>query len=376
MTSKLSFATEWRVATPSFTVFRTATRLSLVMMFALTLTVNGSAQIDNSLEKQASWRIPDAARVEQTVQSWIDESNLTDETSIQQIRTIIRQAFSTEENLPDSGSGTSSDSSRFGCEQLEIILSIVFPESDAILNSISNQGPGSNSDVAAEIEALSLPESARQDLRLLVARWMTQNDLFDEANQQFNQISFDQVLDPSALLFYHGLCCHRLLEKEKCVQLLERLNENSDYISRRFSVVSRLMLMDIEPLKQDSLDEIARMMDDIRRRQSFYRSGRIVRTKEEEVLKKLDKLIEELEKQQQMSASSSSNSSTPMKDSQRGGGMGSGNAKIKQQADGGPWGDLPPQQRAAALADMTKDLPPHYREVIEEYFRQLANEKK
>ena len=35
---------------------------------------------------------------------------------------------------------------------------------------------------------------------------------------------------------------------------------------------------------------------------------------------------------------------------------------------------LPPEKRAAALAEMARDLPPHYREVIEEYFRQLARE--
>jgi hypothetical protein len=35
---------------------------------------------------------------------------------------------------------------------------------------------------------------------------------------------------------------------------------------------------------------------------------------------------------------------------------------------------LPPSRRAAALAEMTRDLPPHYREVIEEYFRQLARQ--
>ena len=86
-------------------------------------------------------------------------------------------------------------------------------------------------------------------------------------------------------------------------------------------------------------------------------------------------MIEELEKKrkkQQQSASSAP--SAPMDDSRRAGGGGSGEVQQKVQTDGGQWGNLPPRQRAAALAEMTKELPPHFRDVIEEYFRQLALE--
>ena len=38
------------------------------------------------------------------------------------------------------------------------------------------------------------------------------------------------------------------------------------------------------------------------------------------------------------------------------------------------WGDLPPRQRQEALQQIGKDLPAHYREVVEEYFRKLARE--
>jgi hypothetical protein len=38
------------------------------------------------------------------------------------------------------------------------------------------------------------------------------------------------------------------------------------------------------------------------------------------------------------------------------------------------WGDLPPKQRKEALQQMGKDLPAHFRELIEEYFRKLAQD--
>ena len=50
----------------------------------------------------------------------------------------------------------------------------------------------------------------------------------------------------------------------------------------------------------DSLDEIARMMDDIRRRLALARAGKVVRDEEDEVIAKLEKMIDEMEKQRQM----------------------------------------------------------------------------
>ncbi len=38
------------------------------------------------------------------------------------------------------------------------------------------------------------------------------------------------------------------------------------------------------------------------------------------------------------------------------------------------WGNLPPKEREEALQQLGKDLPSHYRDVIEEYFRKLARD--
>jgi hypothetical protein len=36
------------------------------------------------------------------------------------------------------------------------------------------------------------------------------------------------------------------------------------------------------------------------------------------------------------------------------------------------WGKLPERERAKAMADLTRDMPAQYREVIERYFKDLA----
>lgn len=36
------------------------------------------------------------------------------------------------------------------------------------------------------------------------------------------------------------------------------------------------------------------------------------------------------------------------------------------------WGKLPEKERAKAMMELTKDMPPRYREIIEKYFKKLA----
>ena len=67
-------------------------------------------------------------------------------------------------------------------------------------------------------------------------------------------------------------------------------------------------------------------------------------------------------------------SSSPQQDSFGGTGTGPGNVdqkKLKQMA--AQWGKLPERERAKAMVELTKDLPPRQREVIETYFKKLAS---
>ena len=60
------------------------------------------------------------------------------------------------------------------------------------------------------------------------------------------------------------------------------------------------------------------------------------------------------------------------------GGQNGGKGEITQQkleklAES--WGTLPEAERAKALNEITRELPPRYKEVIENYFRSLAEGK-
>src|SRR5690606_38649682 len=131
-----------------------------------------------------------------------------------------------------------------------------------------------------------------------------------------------------------------------------------------------------------SLDEVARLMDSIRRRLELARVGQRVRKEEDEVIAKLSKMIDELEEQRQqaesqMSQGDPSNNpspATPQSDSRAAGGRGKGDVDPKKLENHGNWGNLPPKERQEAMQQISKELPAHYREAVEEYFRKLARE--
>jgi hypothetical protein len=231
------------------------------------------------------------------------------------------------------------------------------------------------------LNAPELPDWARASLRLHYGAWLANQQLYDECHDQLTGLTPADVIDPAKLLFYQGIAAHRRLEKPLAQARLSTLLENESTIPRRYAKLAKLMQADLEPLKPDSLDEVARLMDNIQVRLGHGRAGKRVRKEEDDVIAKLDKMIEDLEKQASQSASSGAAGgagapAAPMQDSTPGGGSGPGNVDPKKLGANTDWGNLPPKEREKALQELNKDLPSHYRDVIEEYFRKLAREQK
>lgn len=225
----------------------------------------------------------------------------------------------------------------------------------------------------------SRPPLVRNNLRLLYGRWLSQEALYDEALRQISELAPEDVIDPATLLFHQAVAYHRLVEKDPGMLALERLLEDVADAPERYKSVAVLMKSDLASVEVDSLDHIARRMDDIRRRLELGRAGQKVLDVEEGVIESLDKMIEDLEKQQQQQqqqqqAAGGAPSSTPMQDSKIAGAAGRGDVTKRDIGSGSGWGALPPKEREEALQQIGKDFPPHYRDVIEQYFRKLASE--
>jgi len=235
-----------------------------------------------------------------------------------------------------------------------------------------------------EFKALSSEDTdplVKANLRLIYARWLAQNDLYNETLEQLEGLKTEDVIDPATLLFYTSVGHHRLVEKEKCLVPLSQLLENEEALPNRYLALAKLMEADIKPLETDSLDEIARIMRNVETRLEHARAGARVRKEQDDIVAKLTKLIEELEEQAGGGGGggapgSGTQPGKPMNDSNAAGGTGPGEVTKKNIGERANWGDLPPKEREAALAELSKDLPAHYRTLIEEYFRKIARDEK
>ena len=164
------------------------------------------------------------------------------------------------------------------------------------------------------------------NLKLLLARWMVHESMFDEALEQLSGLKPKDVVAPASLLFYQSIAAYALLDKESGLKSMDNLLRGDKASPRRYVVLAQLMQGDLGGLKEETLDHVARRMEDIRRRLDLGRAGKKVVTTEDGVIKSLDKIIDELEKQQDQdgrqarqgrgkSPGKSLKSSQPMQDS-------------------------------------------------------------
>jgi len=256
-------------------------------------------------------------------------------------------------------------------------LSLAAPDLQNWVSFALGDGPLPSEDLQASLETrLPLPW-ARTQVAAGVGIALARGGFYDEAAVGLDPLEVADTVDPAMTLFHRAIARQQLVRRDDAISDLKRLLEREEELNRRYREVGKLMLVDLESLEVDSLDEVARLMNDIRRRQELHHSGTRVLKEEEDVIAKLDKMIEELEKQrqqQQQQASSNLAPSAPAQESSLKLGSAPGEVDSKPQGSGADWGNLPAKERAAAMAELAKELPSHYRELIEEYFRKLADE--
>lgn len=219
-----------------------------------------------------------------------------------------------------------------------------------------------------------------RNMRLLFGRWLVHEAMFDEAVEQLGALRPEDVVAPATLLFYQGVAYHSLLQKTPGLESIGKLLSAPERSPRRYVAVARLMEEDLKSLEDDSLDHVARRMDDVRRRLDLGRAGRKVRDVEDGIIESLDKIIKRLEEQAAAAAAAGGGaqdnirSSSPAPDSMPIGGKGPGEVDRRPIGSEADWGNLPPKQREEALQRIGRDFPSHYRDVVEQYFRRLAAE--
>jgi hypothetical protein len=223
----------------------------------------------------------------------------------------------------------------------------------------------------------NLPKFAKDNLQLYMARWLAQQSMYDATLDAIANLEPADVVDPASLLFYRMVAYHQVVEPDKSRTALVQLMEHEDQLPLRYGQVAELVRQDLAGLKDESLDHVSRRMNDVRRRLELGQAGKQVQVVEKGVADSLDKMIKQLEdqqKQQQQALGGSAQSSTPMQDSQLAPLKAPGKVDPRDIGNQSGWGNLPPKEREEALQQIGREFPAHYRQLIEQYFRDLADE--
>ncbi|MDG2380301.1 MAG: hypothetical protein P8N76_01375 [Pirellulaceae bacterium] len=342
------------------------TPIFLALVLAAGLPTFGS----DDLARRTSWSVPAWPMLQTQLQDWFEERETTEEQ-----QSAFELLWSETETSPDE-----QQAPQMLLDRVIQSIAVVNPAVKDLLQQLSKPtSPRGKFDTAVLYDK-TLPEWARKNLQLRYAQWLADGKYYNEVREQLEPLSPADVVDPASLLFYQSVAYHRLLAKEECLTSLNLLLENEATIPQRYATIAKLMKSDIEPLKPDSLDEVARLMDSIKVRLGHGRAGTRVRKEEDDVIAKLDKMIEQLEQQAQQSRSQSgggqgnSAPNAPMDQSVPAEAKGPGNVDPKKLGAQTDWGNLPAKEQEEALQQLGKDLPSHYREVIEEYFHKLAKD--
>ncbi len=338
---------------------------AVVLLILISWPASLLAQADRTRTAVASWHLPTVSQVSQAYEAWLQTRSLP----------ASRRAA-----LLDQWESQAAVNSKEPLLE-ELIAAIVRarPELGELVQRIELTRESVDPLLPDRLDDLRNDPFCANHLRLLaMVRWSSLG-LYDEALAIAEGLEPSSVLQPQLLLLHRAIAHHQLAHQGPALTMTRLLLEQQESLPRRFVVMAELIGRDFENFQPNSLDEIIRLMQDTQRRTRLHRAGRTVLQQEAEVLDRLDRLIEQLEDEQRTNRQAkqvlASGPQQPLDTSRKVEGKGSGDVAAKTLPKGGNWGDIPPEEKAATLAEMTRDLPPHFRSIVEEYFRNLAKEQ-
>ncbi|GIW82406.1 MAG: hypothetical protein KatS3mg105_4213 [Gemmatales bacterium] len=239
----------------------------------------------------------------------------------------------------------------------------------------------------------------RANLGLAYAKRLSQRRIYEESLAVLKTIEPGRVVDPAAYYFHRAVAEFSLMDKESARTSIIAINEDVADAPDRYRRVSLVMLFEMENWSDNDLGWVARKMSNIERRLDLSRGGPQTRRMQKEIVAKLDELIRSLERkriephvrQPQPSPepdpteeplpipacprckSPGPKSPGPMDESNIAKNGGNGEVDEKRLHELAQiWGKLPPHQRASIITGLTEGMPTQYRQIVENYFRDLA----
>lgn len=144
----------------------------------------------------------------------------------------------------------------------------------------------------------------KANLGAAYARALAGKKVYEEALAAVDGVAAEEVVDPSAFLFFkavaeHSLAGYQKSKKVDAVGTLVRLLDDVTDSPDRYKMVATLMFFDIQNWSKDDKDlgNIGKLMDNSGRRLDLARGGSTTQTIQKRILFRLDEKIKELEQQ-------------------------------------------------------------------------------
>lgn len=180
----------------------------------------------------------------------------------------------------------------------------------------------------------------------------------------------------------------RALDFPAATATLDGLSAEFDALPETVEVVATQVRLEIERRERGTLEEVASVMDYVADRLDAADGAERVRSRQEEIVAMLDRLIDELEQQEQQSGGQGGRSQSgqrrpgaspqaPLEQSKVAPGQGEIGElhEMPEATPGEIWGKLPPAEREKILQSIRERFPSRYRQIVEQYYRSLAEDR-
>lgn len=249
----------------------------------------------------------------------------------------------------------------------------------------------------ADLQRLAGPLRENRDpflaanAQYLYTRALIEQGLLEEAENELRsaataEAELDQYTPYAAhLRFIRAYCEASDLRWDEALQTLQALQADYPDAPEPVQAGARQLQLEIERRERGTLDEVASLMGYSAARLKVADATQRVRARQDEAAALLDKLVEEAQQREQQQGGASQRRAgqdkRPRSAAQQSALPESGAAPIGElhraaAADPGEmWGQLPPAQRERILDSLRDRFPSRYRQLVEQYYRSLAEEK-
>ncbi len=190
--------------------------------------------------------------------------------------------------------------------------------------------------------------------------------------------------------FLQGYCLVADLRYKQGTEVLTKFLVDYPQAPLRLTIAAKQMLTELANREPESVGEVVDLMDFSHKRLNQGDSGKVVQTRQERIIDLLDRLIKEAEDHEKNCKCSKCSggsgggrgSNTPMPQSPMPesqlpkGAVPEGDLREARRANPAEsWGALPPLERERILQALRESFPSRYRQLVEQYYEQLAKKQ-